>query len=133
MYKLLTFQSYGDITGSLVACENNKNIPFNIQRIYYIFDTKNDVIRGKHAHKNLEQVLICLNGACDILLDDGQQKEIIRLDNKSQGLYIRDLVWREMLNFSEGCVLLVLASDFYAEEDYIRDYDEFLQFIQRKK
>lgn len=127
--KLIEFQVKGDERGSLVAIENNKNIPFEIKRIYYIFDTKHNVTRGKHAHKNLSQVLICLKGSCCIFLDNGSLQEKFILDTSTIGLLIENLIWREMHDFSEDCVLLVLASEHYDESDYIRDYNEFLRSI----
>jgi dTDP-4-dehydrorhamnose 3,5-epimerase-like enzyme len=129
-YKKLTFLTKGDERGNLIALEENKNIPFKIKRVYYIFDTKEGVIRGLHAHKNLEQVLICVNGSCEILLDDGKEKSIIKLENRNEGLFIEKMVWREMFNFSADCVLMVLASDYYFEEDYIRDYEEFKNYLK---
>ena len=129
-YKKLDFKIYGDNKGSLISLEENKNIPFKIKRVYYIFDTKEAVIRGLHAHKNLEQVLVCVNGSCDILLDDGKEKSIIKLENRNEGLFIEKLVWHEMFNFSADCVLMVLASDYYDEKDYIRDYNEFKNYLK---
>lgn len=128
-----SFLVKGDHRGSLIALEAEKSVPFEIKRVYYIFDTKPGVYRGKHAHYNLQQILICMQGSCKILLDDGEQKEVFILDQPDQGLYVRDLIWREMYDFSEDCVLLVLASDFYHEEDYIRDYDLFLHKIRENK
>ena len=127
-YKKLDFKIYGDERGSLISLEANKNIPFEIKRVYYIFDTKDGVRRGFHAHKNLEQVLICVSGSCDILLDDGIEKNVIKLENRNEGIHIKNLIWREMFNFSSDCVLMVLASDFYDEEDYIRDHYEFKNY-----
>jgi dTDP-4-dehydrorhamnose 3,5-epimerase-like enzyme len=109
--------------------EENKNIPFEIKRVYYIFDTKEGVRRGFHAHKSLEQALICVNGSCDILLDDGKEKSIMKLENRNEGIHLKKLIWHEMFNFSADCVLMVLASDLYCEEDYIRKYEEFLNYI----
>ncbi len=127
------FQIIGDERGSLVSLEANKNIPFDIKRIYYIFDTKQGVRRGFHAHKKLEQILICTSGSCDILLDDGEDKNIVRLNSKNEGLYISNNIWREMFNFSQDCVLMVLASEHYDESDYIRNYDDFLLFVNGNK
>ena len=129
-YKKLDFQTFGDKNGSLISLEENKNIPLKIKRVYYIFDTKEAVIRGLHAHKNLEQVLICVNGSCEILLDDGKEKSIIKLENRNEGLFIEKMIWHEMFNFSADCVLMVLASDYYYEEDYIRDYEEFKNYLK---
>jgi dTDP-4-dehydrorhamnose 3,5-epimerase-like enzyme len=129
-YKKLDFITKGDKRGNLIALEENKNIPFDIKRVYYIFDTKDGVRRGFHAHKNLEQVLVCVNGSCEILLDDGKEKSIIKLKNRNEGLFIKKMVWLEMFNFSADCVLMVLASDYYYEDDYIRDYKEFKNYLK---
>ena len=129
-YKKLTFLVRGDDRGNLISLEENKNIPFDIKRVYYIFDNKEGVRRGFHAHKNLEQVLVCVNGSCEIWLDDGKEKSIIKLENRNEGLFIEKLVWREMFNFSADCVLMVLASDYYDEKDYIRDYNDFKNYLK---
>lgn len=121
----IAFQSKGDDRGSLVALESHKNIPFEIKRVYYIFDTKSDVVRGLHAHKNLSQVMVCLKGSCRVVLDNGCTKEQVVLDSPDKGLLIDSMIWREMHDFSADCLLLILASEHYAESDYIRDYDEF--------
>lgn len=126
---LINFEIKGDHNGSLVAVENNKNIPFEIKRMFYIWGTKKEVIRGKHAHKNLEQLIICISGSCDFTIDNGEERKTIHLDNPSQGLYIKNNIWDEFTNFSEDCVVVVLASQLYDESDYIRDYDEFLKTI----
>ena len=125
--KLINFQTNGDERGSLIALENNYNIPFEIKRVYYIFETKQGVRRGFHAHKNLKQVAICVAGSCKFLIDDGNVKEHIELNTPNQGLLIEGLVWREMYDFSDNCVLMVLADAYYDESDYIRDYDVFLK------
>jgi len=127
---IYSFNEICDYRGALVAVQQIKDIPFEIRRIYYMYNTKKGVIRGCHAHKNLEQVLICISGSCKILLDNGIEKEIVILDKKNLGLYIGSNIWREMFQFSEDAVLLVIASDYYDEKDYIRNYDEFLKFIQ---
>ena len=123
----IEFQKLGDERGSLVSLEQNKNIPFDVKRIYYIFGTKEGVSRGFHAHKNLQQVAICVKGSCRFLLDDGHNKENIILDSPNVGLHINNFIWREMHDFSEDCVLVVLASELYDESDYIRDYNIFLK------
>ncbi|WP_394153195.1 FdtA/QdtA family cupin domain-containing protein [Vibrio maritimus] len=127
--KLVQFQSHGDDRGSLVSLEENKNIPFDIKRVYYIFDTKDKVTRGLHAHKKLKQLAIVLKGSCRFTLDDGKEKIELLLDNPAQGLLIESFIWREMYDFSEDCVLMVLADSIYDENDYIRDYEEFLQVV----
>lgn len=128
--KTLTFPIIGDNRGSLIALETFQNIPFDIKRVYYIFDTLSGVSRGFHAHRDLKQILVCVKGSCRILLDDGKHKKSITLDNPQTGLLIEDLVWHEMHDFSEDCVLLVLASEYYDESDYIRDYDNFLELVK---
>ena len=119
----------GDERGSLVALEALKNIPFEIKRVYYISDTKKGVTRGFHAHKKLKQILICVNGSCKIGLDNGKEKEEVLLDKPNVGLYLESGMWRTMYDFSEGAVLLVLASELYDESDYIRDYETFLKYM----
>ena len=126
MYELIDFSVKGDYQGSLVPIEGGRDIPFQITRVYYIYRTQKNVVRGKHAHKNLEQVIICLSGSCDFLLDDGFHKEHVHLNSPNRGLYIKHNIWREFTNFSEDCVILVLASEHYKEEDYIRNYEDFV-------
>lgn len=127
-----TFPPHGDDRGQLVALEEYKDIPFEIRRVYYIYDTAQGVRRGFHAHKNLEQILICVHGSCKILLDNGKEKETVLLDKPYEGLYISNDIWREMYDFSPDAVLLVLASQLYDEADYIRNYDDFLRFVTNK-
>jgi dTDP-4-dehydrorhamnose 3,5-epimerase-like enzyme len=127
--RFIQLQSHGDQRGSLVSLEQQKNIPFIINRIYYLFDTQEKVRRGYHAHKNLKQLAVVVKGSCRFLLDDGKEKIEVLLDNPSQGLYIESFIWREMFDFSEDCVLLVLADLFYDEEDYVRNYDEFIRMV----
>ena len=103
------FQQHGDDRGQLIALEEHRDIPFEIKRVYYMYETGQGVRRGFHAHKSLEQILICIHGSCKV--------------------YISNNMWREMYDFSPDAVLLVLASDFYKEEDYIRNYDDFLKFV----
>lgn len=125
--KIIPLQMHGDERGSLIALEEEKNIPFEIKRVYYMFKTGEDVRRGFHAHKALKQVAIAVRGSCRFVLDDGLERVEILLDNPGQGLLIDSCIWREMYNFSEDCVLMVLADSIYDESDYIRDYDDFLK------
>ena len=131
--KLYCFEPHGDDRGQLTAIEALKDLPFEIKRVYYIYDTLPGVRRGFHAHKNLQQVLLCVNGSCKIHLDDGTDTAEITLDKPNEGLYIANNMWREMYDFSEGAVLLVLASQYYDEADYIRNYDAFMQMIKERK
>ncbi len=126
------FQPHGDDRGQLVSLEEKKDIPFEIKRVYYMYDTGSGVTRGKHAHKKLEQVLICIHGSCKVKLDNGTETEIVLLDRPNEGLYISNNMWREMYDFSEDAVLIVLASDIYDETDYIRDYSEFLCMLKKQ-
>ncbi len=117
--------------GLLVIAEENKNIPFAIKRVYYIsnFKNKNQAIRGKHAHRTLTQVIFCVQGSFDLELDDGVNSQLISMGNPRQGVILGRMLWHTMKNFSEDCVILVLASDYYDESDYIRNYDEFLSLL----
>lgn len=124
--KLIHLPVLGDDRGSLIALEGNKNIPFDIKRIYYIYGTKTGVSRGFHAHKALKQVAIAVSGSCRFILDDGIEREDILLNDPAQGLLIESFMWREMHDFSDDCVLMVLANQLYDEDDYIRNYDEFI-------
>ena len=130
LIKIISFNPLGDERGSLVALESNKSVPFDIKRVYYIFGTKEGVSRGFHAHLNLKQVVVCVKGSCRFVLDNGKQKEEIILDDATEGLLIEGLTWREMYDFSPDCVLIILANKYYNENDYIRDYDEFLKEIK---
>ena len=130
--KIISFKPLGDERGSLVALEGNKNVPFDIKRVYYIFGTKKGVSRGFHAHRNLKQVVVCVTGSCRFVLDNGKSREEIILDSATIGLVIEDLTWREMHDFSQDCVLLVLAIEYYDEADYIRDYDDFKEKVNAK-
>ena len=131
-YRLINFQKHGDERGMLIALETNNEVPFEIKRVYYMYDTLSNVRRGFHAHKKLEQILICIHGECKIHLDDGKETEEILLNKPYEGLYITNDMWREMYDFSPDAVLLVLASELYDESDYIRNYDKFLEFIKDK-
>ncbi|WP_342030468.1 sugar 3,4-ketoisomerase [Pseudomonas sp. SST3] len=111
------------------SIEQGKLIPFEIKRVYYIYHTSEGVSRGFHAHHNLKQVAICMAGQCRMVLDDGRSREEVVLDCPTKGILIEGLTWREMHDFSENCVLLVLASEPYEESDYIRDYTEFYKLI----
>ncbi|MDR9766988.1 FdtA/QdtA family cupin domain-containing protein [Shewanella baltica] len=123
---LIDFPELGDPRGNLIALEANNNIPFDIKRVYYIYGTAHGVARGFHAHKALKQVAICLTGSCRFVMDNGVAKQDIILDSCKQGLLIDIMQWHEMYDFSDDCILLVLASDIYDESDYIRDYISFL-------
>ena len=128
-YKLLDLHIFGDDRGKLISLEGNKNIPFDIKRVYWIFDTLPDQDRGMHAHKDLEQIIVAMDGACQFVLDDGKTREKVWLNRPDKALYIGPNMWREMKHFSYGCKLMVLASKHYDEKEYIRDYNEFLKVV----
>lgn len=125
-------QSFCDLPdGYLFIGEGEKNIPIPIKRFYFINQLFNPkAIRGMHAHKKLEQIIFCINGSFDLYLDDGVQKTKILMDNPSTGVRLRKRVWHSMTNFSRDCVILVVANDYYDEKDYIRNYEEFLEYIK---
>lgn len=130
--KLIPLQAHGDDRGSLIALEEGKNIPFPVKRVYYLFNTKEGVHRGFHAHKTLKQVAIAVRGSCRFVLDNGNERVEVLLDNPAQGLLIESFMWREMYDFSEDCVLMVLADQLYDESDYIRDYSKFIKEVEFK-
>ncbi|MDR1683986.1 MAG: FdtA/QdtA family cupin domain-containing protein [Elusimicrobiota bacterium] len=130
-YKVLDLKVFGDERGSLISLEEGRNLPFAIKRVYYIYDTKPGVERGKHAHKNLQQLIVCLHGSCSFVLDDGAARREVLLNCPDKALYIGNNIWREMKDFSYGAVLMVLASQTYDDKEYIRDYNEFLREIQK--
>lgn len=118
------------IDGTISVAENFNHVPFAIKRVYYIYNLhKPNAVRGKHAHKKLEQVLFCINGSCEIGLDDGTNNQTIVLDQPHIGLYLGVELWHTMNHFSNQCILLVMASDVYKESDYIRDYQEFSHYL----
>lgn len=125
--KLISLQAHGDERGSLIALEEGKNIPFPVKRVYYLFNTKEGVSRGFHAHRELKQVAIAVRGSCRFVLDNAKERVDILLDNPAQGLLIESFIWREMHDFSDDCVLMVLADQLYDESDYIRKYEDFLR------
>ena len=127
--KMKNFHQRRNDKGGLSFLEGGRDIPFAIKRVYYIYDVPDGERRGFHAHKELQQYLICIHGQCSILLDDGVERKSVVLDDPNVGLYVGPGNWREMYGFSAGAVLLVLASEYYDESDYIRDYDDFLKYV----
>ena len=117
--------------GNITAIENHINIPFEVKRVYYLYDAPGGEERGGHAHKELQQFIISISGAFDVLLDDGINKKIVRLDRPYFGLHIVPGIWRELMNFSSGAICFVLASQKYITSDYIRSKNEFLKFKQQ--
>ena len=123
--KMIDFPKISDPRGNLTFIEGERHIPFAIKRVYYLYDVPGGAERGGHAHKTLQQIIISMSGSFDIFLDDGFEKQNIHLNRSYHGLYIPKMIWRELRNFSTGAVCLVLASDFYHEDDYYRSYAEF--------
>ena len=127
--KIIQIPRISDRRGNLSFIEENKHIPFEIKRIYYLYDVPGDSVRAGHAHKNLHQFMIAISGSFDITLDDGVNKKTINLRRPYEGLYIPPMMWRDLDNFSSGSVCLVLASDYFDESDYYRNYNEFIANI----
>lgn len=120
--------------GNLYIAETSKDLPFVIRRVYWINNfTRPDAVRGKHAHKSLRQAIFCTSGCFTLLLDDGIKRCFIVMDAYDKGVYLGPLLWHEMTHFSQDCGVLVLASDLYNPEDYIRNYQEFLEYVQKSK
>ena len=125
--RLLEFDEKGDERGRLVIVEGAKDVPFEIKRIFYIYGSDRDVVRGKHANRDSEFVLINVSGTSKVMVTDGKQRQIVELIKPRQGVYLPKMVWKEMYDFSPDSVLLVLASTHYDGNEYIRDYDGYLK------
>jgi len=124
------FNILGDYRGQLVALEENRNIPFDLKRVFYIFGTQEGVSRGNHSHYKTKQFLVAVNGSCKVTLDDGYNKETFNLNKPNLGLFQDALIWGTMHDFSSDCVLMVLANEYYDASDYITDYDKFLKEVR---
>lgn len=131
--KLIELPRVIDTRGNLTFIESNTHIPFDIKRVFYIYDVPGGSMRGGHAHRELEQVIIAVSGSFDFILDDGKNKKRVTLNRSYQGLYVCPMIWGELDNFSSGSVCLVLASAPYAESDYFRNYEKFQQAIKDYK
>lgn len=125
--KIIDLPKVQDSRGNLTFVESNNHIPFDIQRVYYLYDVPGESARGGHAHKDLHQLIIAMSGSFDVVLDDGKNKKTIHLARSYYGLYICPMIWRELDNFSSCSVCMVLASNKYDEDDYYRDYAEFMR------
>jgi hypothetical protein len=125
--RIITLPKISDVRGNLSVIESGNHIPFEIQRVYYLYDVPGGSHRGGHAHKKLEQLIIAMSGSFDILLNDGANEIRYHLNRSYIGLYIPQMVWRELDNFSSGAVCMAVASDKYSESDYYRNFDEFMK------
>lgn len=132
-YKILEFQEHGDERGNLVIVEGNQDIPFEIKRVFYMYGTDSTMVRGSHANRKSDFVLVNVAGKTKIKVDDGFSTAIIELDKPRMGLYIPKMLWKDMYDFSSDSVLLVLSNEHYDSEEYIRDYNEYLNEIRNKK
>lgn len=128
-YKIIDIPKINNTKGNIGVIEND-TIPFDVKRVYYLFDVPSGAKRGGHAHKKLKQVILAISGSFDVVLKDGKSKETITLNRPDKGLLIENNIWRELENFSSGSVCLVLASEEFSEEDYIRNYKEYLNFVK---
>jgi len=128
--KFVTLPKIMDPRGNLTFIEGNNHIPFDIKRVFYLYDVPTEESRGAHAHHKLHQFLICLSGSFDVAIDDGEFQATIHLNRPWKGLHIPPLIWAAEINFDPGSVCLVLASDLFREDDYIRDYDQYLSIVK---
>lgn len=131
--KVVDLPKVADPRGNLSFVEGMRQIPFDIKRVYYIYDIPGGEMRGGHAHKNLEQLIVAMSGSFDVIIDDGYTKKTISLNRSYYGLYLTNMIWREIVNFSSGAVCMVLASDYYDENDYYRNYDEFSNAVKGQR
>lgn len=129
-YRIIELPKIYDARGNLTFIENSRHIPFNIKRVFYLYDVPGGETRGGHAHLDLEQFIIAVSGSFDVILDDGFERKVFSLNRSYYGLYIPSMIWRELENFSSGSVCLVLTSDFYKEEDYILNYDYYKKIVR---
>lgn len=133
-YKIINFNEFGDERGNLVVAEGSGiDVPFDIKRVFYMYGSDPDIVRGRHANRKTKFVLINVSGTSKVKVDNGIETEIIELNKPRMGLFIDTMVWKDMYDFSADSVLLVLASEHYDGEEYIRDYDAFLKEVRGKK
>jgi hypothetical protein len=129
--RLINLPKISDPRGNLSFIEGGQHIPFDIQRVYYLYDVPGGSDRGSHAHKNLHQFIVAMSGSFDVVLDDGKEKKRFQLNRSYNGLYVCPMMWRDLDNFSSGAVCMVLASEHYDETDYIREYSKFLSLANK--
>lgn len=129
--KILELPKINDPRGNLTFIEGGRHIPFDIKRVYYLYDVPGGAARGGHAHKGLSQLIIAMSGSFDVILDQGDKKKRFHLNRSYQGLYVCPMIWRELDNFSSGSVCMVLASNIYDESDYYRNYNDYLRDVNK--
>lgn len=130
-YKLYDLKDFGDERGSLIPLEGGNNVPFEVRRAFYIYDTKPSTPRGAHANKQSEFLLVVISGSCKVLIDDGKNKEIVELNRPNQALYLDKMIWKEMYDFSYNAIMLVLSNCKYDDSEYIRNYDDYIKLINQ--
>ena len=128
--KIIELPKISDVRGNLTFVESERHVPFDLKRVYYLYDVPGGAERGAHGHKNLEQFIVALSGSFDVLLDDGHNKKRVQMNRPYYGLYVCPMIWRDITNFSSGAVCVVFASEYYDEADYIRGYGQFLESVK---
>ena len=128
--RIIDLPKISDPRGNLTFIESNKHLPFEIKRVYYVYDVPGGAERGAHGHRRLQQFIVSMSGSFDVILNDGYETRTFHMNRSYYGLYVSPLMWRNITNVSSGAVLMVLASDYYDETDYFRDYDKFLEGVR---
>jgi dTDP-4-dehydrorhamnose 3,5-epimerase-like enzyme len=131
--RIVDLPKIADPRGNLTFVEGGRTIPFEIKRVFYLYDVPGGESRGGHAHRKCQQFIVAMSGSFDVIVDDGKNRRTFTLNRSYHGLYLPSMIWREMANFSSGSVCMVLASEFYEESDYFREYDEFINASRREK
>jgi dTDP-4-dehydrorhamnose 3,5-epimerase-like enzyme len=131
--RIIELPKISDPRGNLTFVEANRHIPFDIKRVYYLYDVPGGSVRAGHGHKQLQQLFIAMSGSFDLLIDDGHEKKKYHMNRSYYGLYVSPMIWRDLDNFSSGSVCMVFASDYYDESDYYREYQDFIEAVNQKK
>ncbi len=129
--QIIDLPKISDPRGNLTFIEGSRHIPFDIKRVYYLYDVPGGAERGAHGHRNLQQLIVAMSGSFDVILDDGFERKSVHMNRSFFGLYVAPMIWRDITNVSSGAVLMVLASEVYSEADYFREYDEFLMAARK--